>query len=89
LVGISIPPEGSSGETLARICAAVDWYHWLGVDWPENRYLLISLSGDADIKDHQTGTVHGWRCRYDLQTGKFDVPPLFSNDNAKAVVPMR
>ena len=23
----------------------------------------------------------------DLQTGKFDVPPLFSNDNAKAVVP--
>jgi hypothetical protein len=25
--------------------------------------------------------------RYDLQTGKFDVPPLFSNDNAKAVVP--
>jgi hypothetical protein len=40
-------------------------YRWLGVDWPENRYLLIGLSGDADIKDHQTGTVHGWRCRYD------------------------
>ena len=62
-------------------------YRSLGVDWPENRYLLIGLSGDADIKDHQTGTVHGWRCRYDLQTSKFDVPPLFSNDNAKAVVP--
>jgi hypothetical protein len=62
-------------------------YRWLGVDWPENRYLIIGLSGDADIKDHQTGTVHGWRCRYDLQTGKFDVPPLFLNDNAKAVVP--
>jgi hypothetical protein len=25
--------------------------------------------------------------RYALQTGKFDVPPLFSNDNAKALVP--
>jgi hypothetical protein len=25
----------------------------------------------------QTGVVNGWRCRYDLQTGKFDVPPLF------------
>jgi len=25
-------------------------YRWLGVDWPESRYLLIGLSGDADIK---------------------------------------
>jgi hypothetical protein len=25
--------------------------------------------------------------QYDLQTGKFDVPALFSGDNAKAVVP--
>jgi hypothetical protein len=65
-------------------------YRWPGVDWPENRYLLIGLSGDADIKTRkpmQTGVVNGWRCRYDLQTGKFDVPPLFSNDNAKAVMP--
>jgi hypothetical protein len=30
-----------------------------------------------------------WRCRYDLQTGKFDVPPLFSDDNAKALTPAR
>jgi hypothetical protein len=29
--------------------------------------------------------VNDWRCRYDLQTGKFDVPPLFSDHNAKAV----
>jgi hypothetical protein len=65
-------------------------YRWLGVDWTENRYLLIGLSGDADIKGRkpmQTGVVNDWRCRYDLQIGKFDVPPLFSNDNAKAVVP--
>ena len=38
-------------------------------------------------KPMQTGVVNGWRCRYDLQTGKFDVPALFSGDNAKAVVP--
>jgi hypothetical protein len=31
--------------------------------------------------------VNGWRCRYDLQTGKFDVPALFSANNAKAIVP--
>jgi hypothetical protein len=35
----------------------------------------------------QTSVVHGWRCRYDLQTGKFDAPALFSDNNAKAVVP--
>jgi hypothetical protein len=65
-------------------------YRWLGVDWPENRYPLIGLSGDADIKTRkpmQTGVVNGWRCRYDLQTGKFDVPRFFSNHNAKAIVP--
>jgi hypothetical protein len=65
-------------------------YRWLGVDWPANRYLLIALSGEADIegrKPQQTGVVNDWRCRYDLQTGKFDVPPLFSDHNAKAVLP--
>jgi hypothetical protein len=65
-------------------------YRGFGVDWPANRYLLIGLSGDADVKGRkpmQTGVVNGWRCRYDLQTGKFDVPALFLRDNAKAVVP--
>jgi hypothetical protein len=65
-------------------------YRGFGVDWPANRYLLIGLSGDADVKGRkpmQTGVVNGWRCRYDLQTGKFDVPALFLGDNAKAVVP--
>jgi hypothetical protein len=65
-------------------------YRSLGVDWPANRYLLITLWGEADMKGRkpmQTSVVHDWRCRYDLQTGKFDVPALFSGDNAKAVVP--
>jgi hypothetical protein len=68
-----------------------DNYRELGVKWPANRYLLITLWGDADIegrKPMQTSVVHGWRCRYDLQTGKFDVPPEFSDHNAKAVVPI-
>jgi hypothetical protein len=65
-------------------------YRWLGADWPANRYILISLSGDADVKGRkpmQTSVVHSWSCRYDLQTGKFDVPALLSDHNAKAVVP--
>jgi hypothetical protein len=67
-----------------------DNYRELGVDWPANRYILIGLSGEADVKGRkrsQTGVVNGWRCRYDLQTGQFDVPAMFSADNAKAVVP--
>ena len=67
-----------------------DNYSSLGVDWPANRYIVIGLSGDADVKGRkpmQTGVVHGWRCRYDLQTGKFDVPARFSAGNTKAVVP--
>lgn len=65
-------------------------YRGLGVDWPANRYLVIALSGDADVKRRrpmQTGVVNGWRCRYDLQTGQFDVPPGFAAGNAKAVAP--
>jgi hypothetical protein len=65
-------------------------YRSLGVDWPANRHILITLSGDADIKSRkpmQTSVVHGWRCRFDLQIGKFDAPALFSDSNAKAVVP--
>jgi hypothetical protein len=67
-----------------------DNYRGHGVDWPANRYILIALSGDADVrgrKPMQTGVVHGWRCRYDLESGKFDVPALFSDNNAKAIVP--
>jgi hypothetical protein len=65
-------------------------YRSLGVHWPANRHVLITLSGDADIKSRkpmQTSVLHGWVCRYDLQTGKFDAPAMFSKHNAKAVVP--
>ena len=64
-------------------------YRSLGVDWPANRYILIGLAADADVKGRkpmQTAVVNGWYCRYDLETGKFDVPAVFAADNAKAVV---
>ncbi|MGY3547304.1 hypothetical protein ACVWZ4_002688 [Bradyrhizobium sp. USDA 4472] len=57
------------------------------LDWPNNRYLLISLGGQYD--EHPNNTVMkglgGWQCRYDLQTGKFDVPGIFAKDNADAL----
>ena len=65
-------------------------YRKLGVDWPANRYLVITLSADADVKGRkpmQTGVLNGWRCRYDLTTGKFDVPEAFAAGNKKALVP--
>ena len=39
----------------------------------------VSRSGLVAGKPMQTSVVHGWRCRYDLQTGKFDAPALFSD----------
>jgi hypothetical protein len=37
----------------------------------------------------QLRSVRGWRCRYDLQKGTFDVPPDFAENNAKAIAPER
>jgi hypothetical protein len=62
-------------------------YRELGVHWPDNRYLLISLSGEMD-KHPKNVAVKGladWRCRYDLKTGTFDVPAMFTTANAEAL----
>jgi hypothetical protein len=77
-------------EAVGLLKGLEDNYRWLGVDWPDNRYLVIVLAGDADVKGRkpmQTGVVNSWRCRYDLQTGKFDTPAIFSEQNKKAIVP--
>ena len=65
-----------------------DNYRWLSVDWPANRYIVISLSGEVEPnrRHHQIGTVNDWRCRYDLQAGRFDVPKEFAKDNARALL---
>ncbi|WP_060239598.1 hypothetical protein [Burkholderia ubonensis] len=66
--------------------AADENYHSLGVNWPASRYLLIALSGNVATKnDHAVEALNGWLCRYDLQTGKFDVPPVLSRHNAKVL----
>jgi hypothetical protein len=80
------PPEYHDSAYLLK--GFKENYKGYGVDWPKSRYLLIGLSADADVKGRhpmQTLVVNGWHCRYDLQTGKFDVPAIFKDDNAKAV----
>ncbi|WP_035686379.1 hypothetical protein [Bradyrhizobium sp. Cp5.3] len=62
-------------------------YRWLGVDWPDNRYLVISLAGEYDNHPKRVARkgLGGWQCRYDLKTGKFDVPTMFAKENAEAL----
>lgn len=77
-------------ETVYLVDGLEENYRGLGVEWPPDRYMVIGLFGAADVrgrKPSQTSVVNGWRCRYDLQTGKFDVPAIFARDNAKALVP--
>lgn len=66
-----------------------DNYRWMGEKWPENRYIVITLSGDVSPNGHhgQLRSVRGWHCRYDLQKGTFDVPADFAQSNAKAIAP--
>ena len=66
-----------------------DNYKSLGENWPDSRYIVITLSGELDptAKHGQTLQVQGWHCRYDLQTGKFDVPADFAANNKKALIP--
>jgi hypothetical protein len=64
-----------------------DNYKSLGGNWPDSRYIVIGLSGELEPtpKHHQLLVVRGWKCRYDLTTGKFDVPDSFAKDNAEAL----
>jgi hypothetical protein len=66
-----------------------DNYRSLGQSWPDSRYLVISLSGEVEPnrRHGQIRSLDAWRCRYDLQTDTFDVPPDFLNNNAKAIAP--
>jgi hypothetical protein len=64
-------------------------YRGLGVKWPANRYIVISLWGEVEPteKHHQLRTVRGWRMRHDLQESKFDVPQAFLRNNVNALKP--
>lgn len=64
-------------------------YRWMGVTWPDSRYLVISLSGEVSPKGRhgQSRVLRGWHCRFDLQKAAFDVPADFAENNAKAIAP--
>jgi hypothetical protein len=62
-----------------------DNYAWLGEHWPDSRYVVISLSFDAQGEEKTLPWIEGWRCVYDLKNRKFSVPADFAEHNAKAV----
>jgi hypothetical protein len=59
-------------------------YAWLGVKWPDSRYIVISLGFDIQGNEKPTPYIQGWRCVYDTQTGQFSVPAAFAEQNAQA-----
>jgi hypothetical protein len=60
-------------------------YAWLGVGWPDSRYVVISLSFDIQGAERPTPWIEGWRCIYDLKTAEFSVPADFAVNNAEAL----
>ena len=59
-------------------------YAWLGVKWPDSRYIVISLGFDIQGNERSTPFIQAWRCVYDTQTGQFSVPASFAEHNAQA-----
>ena len=62
-----------------------DNYAWLGENWPDSRYVAISLSFDAQGEEKPLPWIEGWRCVYDLKTGTFSVPADFAEHHAEVV----
>ena len=76
-------------DSLSHVFAALvkgmdDNYAWLGLHWPDSRYVVISLSFDAQGEDKPLPYIEDWWCAYDLKTGTFSVPAAFAKHNAKA-----
>jgi len=76
-------------DSLSHVFAALvkgmdDNYAWLGLKWPDNRYVVISLNFDAQGEDKPLPYIRDWWCAYDLKTGTFTVPASFAEHNAKA-----
>ena len=60
-------------------------YAALGQRWPDSRYLVISLSFDAQGEDRPLPWVEDWRCVFDTKTDRFSIPADFAENNARTV----
>lgn len=76
-------------DSLSHVFAALvkgidDNYASIGQRWPDSRYVVISLSFDAQGEDKPLPYIGDWWCAYDLKTGAFSVPSAFAGHNGRA-----
>jgi len=76
-------------DSLSHVFAALvkgmdDNFAGLGLHWPGSRYVVVSLSFDAQGEDKPLPYIEDWWCAYDLKTGTFSVPAAFAKHNAEA-----
>ena len=64
---------------------ADDNYASQGRHWPDSRYLVLSLSFDAQGEDHPLPWVEDWQCVFDTKTDKFSIPPDLTKNNAETI----
>jgi hypothetical protein len=64
---------------------ADDNYASQGRHWPDSRYLVLSLSFDAQGEDHPLPWVEDWQCVFDTKTDKFSIPADLAKKNAETV----
>ena len=62
-----------------------DNYASQGRHWPDSRYLVLSLSFDAQGEDHPLPWVEDWQCVFDTKTDKFSIPPDLARKNAGTI----
>jgi hypothetical protein len=82
--GMPTKPDELNHQRADLLKGMEENYAWLGVKWPDSSYVAITLQFDIQGNDRKTPWIEGWRCLYDTQTGKFSVPAVFAEHNAKA-----
>src|SRR5437764_4123605 len=81
--------DAKNRDELGHVFAALvkgmeDNYAWLSMQWPDSRYVVVSLSFDGQGEDKPKPYIEDWWCAYDLKAGTFAVPASFAAHNAKA-----
>jgi hypothetical protein len=82
--GMPTEPDELNHQRADLLKGLEENYAWLGVKWPDSRYVVITLQFDIQGNDRPTPYIQGWRCVYDTQTGQFAVPASFVEHNTQA-----
>jgi len=62
-----------------------DNYASEGRKWPDSRYLVLSLSFDAQGEDKKLPWVQDWQIVFETKTDKFSIPPDLAENNADTI----